>query len=221
MAKLYNDEIKQRAKDYVQIHAYTFEKTSEAVNVPLKTINGWSNRDPQGKWLKGKYKDKIDDIAEEMRNQMHDHPIWQTVKEKMLAEVLTESKNQTMLSVEEKVIANNRAEALIMEAMSIENFDLMALQGVQLANKKLMVMNLETDMRKVSMGEIKTYNEIVEKVKNQIHGKAPDTIIQIANQNNMNNQLDYSKLSSDELMLEFQKIEQKENLAKVSDNSIV
>ena len=119
------------------------------------------------------------------------------------------------LSVEEKVIAENRADALIMEAMSIENFDLMALEGVQLANKKLRYLKTEPDMRKVPMSEIKIYNDIVANVKNQIHGKAPDTIINIATQNNLAQQVDYSNMSQDELMKELARIEAKEKLDRV------
>lgn len=212
MAKKYPDELKQRAKDYVQVHGYKFEDVSEALNIPTTTINGWSNSDINGKWIKGKYKDKIEDIKDELRKATHEHPIYLTVKEQLLEEMKILSPNQLALSLEEKVIAENRADALIMEAMSIENFDLMALQGVQLANKKLRYLQSETDMRKVSMGEIKIYNDIVANVKNQIHGKAPDTIINIANQNNLAQQIDYSNMSQDELMKELAKIDAKEKM---------
>jgi CII-binding regulator of phage lambda lysogenization HflD len=67
-------------------------------------------------------------------------------------------------------------------------------------------------MRKVPMSEIKIYNDIVSSVKNQIHGKAPDTIINIATQNNLAQQVDYSNMSQDELMKELAKIEAKEKL---------
>lgn len=212
MAKNYSLEIKERAKDYVQVHGFTFKKTGESLDIPANTINDWSNKDPDGKWIKGKWKSEIEDVTKELRNSMQNHPIWKTVKEKMLAEIIAQSPNQMALSVEEKVVANNRSEALIMEAMSIENFDLMALEGVQLANKKLQYLKLQPDIAKVNMGEIKIYNDIVANVKNQVHGKAPDTIINIANQNNMANQVDYSSLSQDDLMKELQKLEQKENV---------
>lgn len=211
MAKKYPQELKDRAKDYVQVHGYTFEKTGIALDIPKNTINDWSNKDIDGKWIKGKYKDKIEEVKDELRNAMHDHPIWLTVKEQLLSEIAVQSPNQLALSVEEKVIAENRAEALIMEAMSIENFDLMALQGVQLANKKLNYLSAQTDMKKVPMGEIKIYNDIVANVKNQIHGKAPDTIINIANQNNLQNQVDYTSLSEDDLMKELAKIDKQES----------
>lgn len=214
MAKKYPDELKQRAKDYVQVHGYTLEKVSEILEIPITTINGWSNADVDGKWIKSKYKDKIEDIKDELRKVTHDHPIYQTVKQQLLAEIIAQSPNQLALTVEEKVIAENRADALIMEAMSIENFDLMALEGVQLANKKLRYLKTETDMRKVPMSEIKIYNDIVASVKNQIHGKAPDTIINIATQNNLAQQVDYSQMSQDELMKELAKIEAKEKLEK-------
>lgn len=215
MAKKYSDELKERAKDYVQVHGYKFEDVSEALNIPTTTINGWSNADKNGKWIKGKYKDKIEDIKDELRNFTHDHPIYNTVKEQMLAEIIAQSPNQLALSLEEKVIAENRADALIMEAMSIENFDLMALQGVQLANKKLRYLQIQTDMKKVSMGEIKIYNDIIANVKNQIHGKAPDTIINIATQNNLSKQIDYSELSQDELMKELAKLDAKEKIEHI------
>lgn len=212
MAKKYSDELKQRAKDYVQAHGYKFEDVSAALDIPVSTINGWSNTDLDGKWIKGKYKDKIEDIKDELRKATHNHPIYQTVKEQLLEEMKILSPNQLALSLEEKVIAENRADALIMEAMSIENFDLMALQGVQLANKKLRYLQLETDLKKVPMGEIKIYNDIVASVKNQIHGKAPDTIINIATQNNLSKQIDYSELSQDELMKELAKLDAKEKI---------
>jgi len=212
MAKKYPQELKERAKDYIQVHGYTFEKAGEALGIPKNTINDWSRADPSGKWIRAKYTQKIEEVKDELREATHNHPIWKTVKEQMLAEIHAQSPNQMALSVEEKVIANNRSESLIMEAMSIENFDLMALQGVQLANKKLTYLNSQTDMKNVHMSEIKTYNDIVANVKNQIHGKAPDTIINIANQNNMANQVDYSSLSQEDLMKELQKIEQKENV---------
>jgi len=215
MAKKYPDELKQRAKDYVQVHGYNFEKVSEILDIPLTTINDWSRKDINGKWIKSKYKDKIEDIKDELRKFTHDHPIYHTVKEQLLAEIFAQSPNQMALSVEEKVIAENRADALIMEAMSIENFDLMALEGVQLANKKLRYLKTEPDMRKVPMSEIKIYNDIVASVKNQIHGKAPDTIINIATQNNLAQQIDYSQMSQDELMKELARIEAKEKLEKV------
>lgn len=216
MPKKYSEELKSRAKDYVQVHGYTLAKVSETLDIPETTLSGWSKTDVDGAWIKGKYKDKIDDIAREMKDMMHEHPIWKTVKEQMMAEILATSPNMMDLSVEERVMADNRAEALIMEAMSIENFDLMALQGVQLANKKLRYLNAQTDMKKVPMSEIKTYNDIVYSVKNQIHGKAPDTIINIATQNNLQNQVDYSKLSKEELMIELGKIDQKENMETIS-----
>ena len=212
MAKKYPQELKERAKDYIQVHGYTFEKAGEALGIPKNTINDWSRADTNGKWIKGKYTEKIEEVKDELRKATQDHPIWKTVKEQMLAEIHAQSPNQMALSVEEKVIANNRSEALIMEAMSIENFDLMALEGVQLANKKLQYLKAQTDMKNVHMSEIKTYNDIVANVKNQVHGKAPDTIINIANQNNMANQVDYSSLSQDDLMKELQKLEQKENV---------
>jgi len=217
MPKVYSEELKARAKDYVQVHGYTLARVSEMIDVPETTISGWSKKDPDGPWIKGKYKDKIDDIASEMREQMHEHPIYQTVKEQIMAEVLSQSPNMMDLTVEEKVIADNRAEALIMEAMSIENFDLMALQGVQLANRKLRYLSEQADMKKVPMSEIKIYNDIVANVKNQIHGKAPDTIINIANQNNLQQQVDYTQMSQEELMNELSKMEQKENLTKIKE----
>lgn len=215
MAKKYPEEIKQNAKDYVQVHGYSLEKVSEVLNIPITTIAGWSKNDPTGKWIKGKYTEKIEEIKDELRKVTHDHPIYQTVKQQLLAEIAAQSPNQLALTLEEKVIAENRADALIMEAMSIENFDLMALQGVQLANKKLRYLQSETDMRKVPMSEIKIYNDIVASVKNQIHGKAPDTIINIATQNNLAQQVDYSQMSQDELMKELAKIEAKEKLDRV------
>ena len=56
MAKKYPDELKQRAKDYVQVHGYNFEKVSEILDIPLTTINDWSRKDINGKWIKSKYK---------------------------------------------------------------------------------------------------------------------------------------------------------------------
>lgn len=217
MAKKYPQEIKDRAKDYVQIHGYTFEKTGEILNIPPNTINDWSRNDPEGKWIRGKYKDKIQDIKDELREFTHEHPIYKNVKESILADIYANRPDELALSVEDKVIADNRAEALIMEAMSIENFDLMALEGVQLANNKLRHLK-RSDISKVSMSEIKTYNEIVEKVKNQIHGKAPDTIINIANQNNLQQQVDYSELSEIELMNELAKLNKQEKAKGLSES---
>lgn len=126
--------------------------------------------------------------------------------------VASQEENPELINSLNLSLDNNEKKEISIEDMSIENFDLMALEGLLLANKKLRYLQSETDMRKVSMGEIKIYNDIVANVKNQIHGKAPDTIINIANQNNLAQQIDYSNMSQDELMKELAKIDAKEKM---------
>jgi hypothetical protein len=115
--------------------------------------------------------------------------------------------SMTVTSVEEDVILDNRATSLLLEACNIENFDAMAMEGVMLANKKLKYLQ-NMPLEKVNMGEIKTYNDIVSNVKQQVFGKAPDTIIQV-NQKNMTAQ-DYSQLSTDQLYAMLDKEKKKE-----------
>lgn len=202
MAK-YSQELKERARDYYEIHSYNFDKISEITDVPKSTLNDWKRT--KG-WVKGRLKDQISAAKDKLQETITDNKVFQTVKDEILAEM--KAMNPTMLAttVEQDVIIDNRAVAIMLEAAAIENLDALAMDGLMLANKKLKYLS-GLPLKDVSMSEIKTYNDIVSNVKVQVHGKAPDTVIQV-NQKNMSVE-DYSKLTTEQLyqMLDKQKKE--------------
>lgn len=204
MAKKYSEELKQRARDYREIHSYGYDKISETLGVPKSTISDWASA---GGWVKGRLKGKIENAKDKLVENIHETRAFQEAKEELIAEMRANNPSMTVTSVEEDVIIDNRATSLLIEACSIENFDAMAMEGVILANKKLKYLK-NMPLEKVHMSEIKTYNDIVSGVKNQVFGKAPDTIIQL-NQKNMTAQ-DYSQLSTDELYMMLDKQKKKE-----------
>jgi transposase len=204
MAKKYSQEIKEKARDYREIHSYDYEKISEIVGVPKSTISDWAKA---GGWIKGRLKDKVETAKDKLVEDIQDNRVYQQVKQELIAEMKANNPSMTVTSVEEDVILDNRATSLLLEACNIENFDAMAMEGVMLANKKLKYLQ-NMPLEKVNMGEIKTYNDIVSNVKQQVFGKAPDTIIQV-NQKNMTAQ-DYSQLSTDQLYAMLDKEKKKE-----------
>ena len=193
MAK-YSQELKARARDYYEIHSYNLEKISEILKIPVTTLSDWKRKD---QWFKGALKDKVDTAKEKLNNTIRENSVFGNVKDELVAEL--KAANPTMLAttVEEDYIIDNRAVGIMLEAAAIENLDALAMDGLMLANKKLTYMK-NISMEKVSMNEIKTYNDIVANVKTQIYGKSPDVVINNLNSTNMTTE-DYSKMSTDEL----------------------
>jgi len=192
MAK-YSQELKSRARDYYEIHSKKLEDISSILNIPTTTLSDWKRKDG---WIKGALKDKVDSAKEKLREEIENNTVFKAVKDELLAEMKAQNSSMVATTVEQDVILDNRAYSILLEAASIENFDAMAMEGVMLANKKLKYMN-SLPLERVSMSEIKTYNDIVANTKTQVYGKAPDTVIQL-NQKNMSVE-DYSKLSTQEL----------------------
>ncbi len=207
----YSQEIKNRARDYFEVHSYKFDKISQLLNVPVSTLSDWKRN---GSWIKGCLKDKVNEAKEKLNTTIKDNAIFNEVKDELVAELKAQNPTMLATTVEQDQIIDNRAVAILLEAASIENFDALAMDGVMLANKKLTYMQ-NLPMKSVSMGEIKTYNDIISGVKTQVYGKAPDTVIQV-NQKNMTTE-DYSKMTTDDLY----KLMDKHNKSEAKDMKIL
>ncbi len=105
--------------------------------------------------------------------------------------VASQEENPELINSLNLSLDNNEKKEISIEDMSIENFDLMALEGLLLANKKLRYLQNETDMKKVLKRETIIYKKIVKKVKKQINCKSLNTISNVS-QTNLIEQLDYS-----------------------------
>ena len=105
--------------------------------------------------------------------------------------VASQEENPELINSLNLSLDNNEKKEISIEDMSIENFDLMDLEGLLLANKKLRYLQNETDMKKVLKRETIIYKKIVKKVKKQINCKSLNTISNVS-QTNLIEQLDYS-----------------------------
>lgn len=193
MAK-YSTEQKARARDYYEIHSYKLEKINQVLDIPVTTLSDWKRKE---QWVKGRYKDKVNEAKEKLNETIKESSIFGEVKDELVAELKAANPKMLATSVEEDAIIDNRAVGILLEAAAIENLDALAMDGVMLANKKLTYMK-NLPMQKVSMSEIKTYNDIISNAKTQIYGKSPDVVINNLNSSNMSVK-DYSKLPTDKL----------------------
>ncbi len=215
MAK-YSQELKARARDYYEIHSYKLEKISEHLNIPVTTLSDWKRKE---QWYKGQYADKVSDAKEKLNETIKEKAIFEEVKEDLIAELKAQNPTMLATSVEDDQIIDNRAVSILLEAAAIENLDALAMEGVKLANKKLHYMN-NLPLAKVSMGEIKTYNDIIANTKTQIYGKSPDVVINNMQQGNLSVE-DYSKLSTDELYKMLDKQTKQEQIEQAKDTQIM
>jgi O6-methylguanine-DNA--protein-cysteine methyltransferase len=215
MAK-YSLEIKARARDYYEIHSKNLEDIGSLLNIPVTTLSDWKRKE---KWYKGQYEDKVQEAKEKLNETIKEKAIFEEVKDDLVAELKAHRPHMLATTVEEDQIIDNRAVSILLEAAAIENLDALAMEGVKLANKKLQYMN-NLPLAKVSMGEIKTYNDIVANVKTQIYGKAPDVVINNMNSANMSVD-DYSKMSTDELYKMLDKQNKQESIEQAKDRDIM
>ncbi len=193
----YNAEIRARARDYYEVYGWPLSKIGEHLGVPKATLGEWSKKEG---WVKGVLKDEVKKAAEKLKKRMESTDIFQEAKKKIVDDLeAATGKPRDLIELQtHDLIAENRAEAIIMGALSIEKFDALAFEGVMLAHDKLQHMKklMRSSPAAVDMKEIKTYNEIVAMTKQQVFGKSPDVVVV---NNNSNSIEDYSRMSDEEL----------------------
>ncbi len=193
----YNAEIRARARDYYEVYGWPLSKIGEQLGIPKATLGEWRKRE---NWVKGALKEEVKKAQEILRERMESTDVFQKAKEKIAAELEEkEGKPRDLIELQtHDLIADNRAEMIILGALSIEKFDALAFEGVMMAHDKLQHMKtlMKSSPTKVDMREIKTYNEIVAMAKQQVFGKSPDVVVV---NNNANKVEDYSKMSDEEL----------------------
>ncbi|WP_456403213.1 hypothetical protein [Hydrogenimonas sp.] len=192
----YSAEIRARARDYYEVYGWPLSKIGEHLGVPKATLGEWRKKE---NWMKGALKEEVQEAAKKLKERMESTDIFQEAKKK-IAEELEEATGQPRDLIElqtHDLIAENRAEMIIMGALSIEKFDALAFEGVMMAHDKLQHMKklMRSAPDAVDMKEIKTYNEIVSMAKQQVFGKSPEVVVV----NNNATTEDYSRMSDDEL----------------------
>ena len=193
----YSAEIRARARDYYEVYGWPLGKIGEHLNIPKATLGEWRKRE---NWVKGALKEEVKKAQEILRERMESTDVFQKAKEQIASELEEKTgKPRDLIEIEtHDLIADNRAEIIILGALSIEKFDAMAFEGVMLAHDKLQ--HMKKIMRKnpgmVDMKEIKTYNEIVSMAKQQVFGKSPDVVVV---NNNSNKVEDFSSMSDEAL----------------------
>ena len=179
------------------MYGWPLGKIGEHLGIPKATLGEWRKRE---NWAKGALKEEVKKAQEILRERMENTDVFQKAKEKIVAELEEQTgKPRDLIELQtHDLIADSRAEMIIMGALSIEKFDALAFEGVMMAHDKLQHMKklMKSSPAAVDMKEIKTYNEIVAMAKQQVFGKSPEVVVV---NNNTNRVEDYSKYSDEEL----------------------
>jgi hypothetical protein len=211
----YSAELRARARDYYEVYGWPLSKIGEHLSIPKATLGEWRKRE---NWAKGALKEEVKKAAEILKERMEGTDIFQEAKKKIVEELEEATgKPRDLIELQtHELIADNRAETIIMGALSIEKFDALAFEGVMMAHDKLQHMKklMQSSPTNVDMREIKTYNEIVSMAKQQVFGKSPEVVVVNNNQNKVE---DYSKMSDEELRRMLEKQQRDAALAAEKD----
>ena len=190
----HSNELRARARDYFEIHGKTLSEISEQLKIPISTLSEWKNdiTQPFSIWKKGRFKERIDTASQKMNDEIRNSDAFRELEERLKKEYRVERYNacgQYIINEgEDGKIARQRAEAIILSAMSMDYLDAKAHDGLEVATELLNDMKRNPENAK--MGDVKMYVDIVRTVKEMRFGKSPDTVIF-----NQNNQGEFSEES--------------------------
>lgn len=177
----YSNELKQRARDYFEIHEKKLKDISIILKVPESTLSEWKNdvTQPSGVWVKGRLKERVDEESQKMNDEIRNSSAFKELEEKLKKEFRAARYNacgQYIINEDEDTrIARTRAETIILNAMSQDYLDAKAHDGLEVADQILMDMKNNPELAKMS--DVKSYVDIVKTIKEMRFGKSPDTVI--------------------------------------------
>lgn len=177
----HSNELKQRARDYFEIHRKTLKEISSILKVPESTLSEWKNdvTQPSGVWVKGRLKERVDEESQKMNDEIRNSSAFKELEEKLKKEFRVERYNacgQYIINEDEDTrIARQRAETIILSAMTQDYLDAKAHDGLEVADQILKDMKNNPDLAKMS--DVKSYVDIVKTIKEMRFGKSPDTVI--------------------------------------------
>jgi hypothetical protein len=161
MAERYDKEFIDRVGIYYETHEKTAKEVSEHFSLSQKTVESWVSR--LG-WSKGKYKGRAEELKKSIDKQKQ-----LAVVGAMNDEGITDAAVDLMGGDTKK--AQYLLENIALESISSSKLDEQMLWAVQKAQVHAIAAK--------NIGTIKTYAEIVKMAKETIHGKSPDTVLNI------------------------------------------
>lgn len=177
----YSNELKQRARDYFEIHGKKLKEISAIVKVPESTLSEWKNdtTQPSGVWVKGRLKGRVDEESQKMNDELRNSQAFKELEQNLIKEFRIARYNACgqyiIKESEDTRIARQRAETIILQAMSQDYLDAKAHDGLEVADQILQDMKKNPELAKMS--DVKSYVEIIKTIKEMRFGKSPDTLI--------------------------------------------
>ncbi len=161
MAKRFDPEFVERVGVYYETHEHTAAEVAEHFGLSPKTVESWISR--KG-WVKGRYRGK----AEELKKEINQAKAAAIVG--MMAEDGAINKAIDVMEGDLKR-ASYMLDNIAIEQISASVLDNQMRYAVQKAQAFAATAK--------NIGTIKTYAEIVKMAKETIHGKAPETVVNL------------------------------------------
>lgn len=161
MAERYDKEFIERVGVYYETHEKTAAEVAAHFSLKVKTVESWIARN---KWVKGRYKGKADEIKKTL-----DREKYAAVVGMMAEDGATDKAIDAMGGDLKK--ASYLIQDLTLDQISSSVLD----NQMRYAVQKAQVFAATAK----NIGTIKTYAEIVKMAKEAIHGKSPDTVVNL------------------------------------------
>ena len=215
----YDLEIRFKCRTHFEIFEKSLKDISKLENVPISTLSEWKNDDRidyGGIWIKGIHRDKVKEIDNQLKDELHSTSTYAHLKQSLLSKGNTEHQDISMDSLlqikatPDDIRATVEADALMLNAVGLDWYNASLLKNAMLS---ITVLNnqVKKDITKVRQADIKMSSETIKISKEAQHGKSPDTMI-------LNVNGEYTREELKELSLEdIEKLYHKEQQELLAD----